>query len=482
MTKLKDGEGSTGGFDIGWMCSYLDPDHHALRLHRAQHLPVAVQPDLPVDAAWIKICIPIPNRSGGHMRPDPHRREAATCRRSPSAGRCCPCRTRTDGSPVPTRRPRSPDDRVDPAHRARRAADAPAFGAGLERDACTSRTTLTTRARMQDAIAAASEPLRAAHHRSTASMSMPARDPRELLVTIAYRCALTGDAGQIQARVPRGSRLMPIRPPALDDRSFDDLVADLVRRIPAHTPEWTNPREGDPGRTLIDLFAWLGDTILYRANLIPERQRLAFLRLLGAGDAPRRAGARPRAGVDRRRSAPRAAPADAASRRDRQARAVRDAERDHRACRSRAAATSSASRRSRGDGRSSTCCPTCGSLRRRRQPAAMSRRRVFVDGAASPGRDVSPTAATTACGSRCSRGKPGCAAIAACAKSSAADQQPTARAQRRRRARARHPAPFERHRHPRAPIPHVWEICDRAAAAAATTICRSTCSPTARRA
>ena len=79
---------------------------------------------------------------------------------------------------------------------------------------------------------------------------------------------------------------MPITPPALDDRSFDDLVADLVRRIPAHTPEWTNPRIGDPGRTLIELFAWLGDTILYRANLIPERQRLAFLRLLGAGMRP----------------------------------------------------------------------------------------------------------------------------------------------------------------------------------------------------
>ena len=74
---------------------------------------------------------------------------------------------------------------------------------------------------------------------------------------------------------------MPIRPPALDDRRFDDLVAELVARIPAHTPEWTNPRVGDPGRTLIDLFAWLGDALLYRANLIPERQRLAFLRLLG---------------------------------------------------------------------------------------------------------------------------------------------------------------------------------------------------------
>jgi predicted phage baseplate assembly protein len=74
---------------------------------------------------------------------------------------------------------------------------------------------------------------------------------------------------------------MPIRPPSLDDRSFDDLVEELIARIPAHTPEWTDPRPGDPGRTLIDLFAWLGDTLLYRANLIPERQRLAFLRLLG---------------------------------------------------------------------------------------------------------------------------------------------------------------------------------------------------------
>ena len=74
---------------------------------------------------------------------------------------------------------------------------------------------------------------------------------------------------------------MPIMPPALDDRRFDDLVEELLARIPAHTPEWTNPRPGDPGRTLIELFAWLGEALLYRANLVPERQRLAFLRLLG---------------------------------------------------------------------------------------------------------------------------------------------------------------------------------------------------------
>ncbi len=74
---------------------------------------------------------------------------------------------------------------------------------------------------------------------------------------------------------------MPLIPPALDDRSYDDIVQEMLANIPAHTPEWTNPQPGDPGRTLIELFAWLGDTILYRANLIPERQRIAFLKLLG---------------------------------------------------------------------------------------------------------------------------------------------------------------------------------------------------------
>jgi hypothetical protein len=74
---------------------------------------------------------------------------------------------------------------------------------------------------------------------------------------------------------------VPLIPPILDDRSYEDLVQDMLANIPAHTPEWTAPQKGDPGRTLIELFAWLADTILYRANLIPEKQRIAFLRLLG---------------------------------------------------------------------------------------------------------------------------------------------------------------------------------------------------------
>jgi hypothetical protein len=79
---------------------------------------------------------------------------------------------------------------------------------------------------------------------------------------------------------------VPLIPPALDDRAYDDIVQDMLDNIPAHTPEWTNPQPGDPGRTLIELFGWLADTILYRANLIPERQRIAFLHLLGQSMQP----------------------------------------------------------------------------------------------------------------------------------------------------------------------------------------------------
>lgn len=82
---------------------------------------------------------------------------------------------------------------------------------------------------------------------------------------------------------------MPITPPRLDDRNYRDLVDELLARVPAHTPEWMPAQVGDPGRTLLELFAWLADTVLYRANLVPERQRLAFLQLLGMPLRPARA-------------------------------------------------------------------------------------------------------------------------------------------------------------------------------------------------
>lgn len=73
---------------------------------------------------------------------------------------------------------------------------------------------------------------------------------------------------------------MPLPTPILDDRSWQQLRDELVRRIPVYTPEWTDHNPSDPGITLLELFAFLGENLLFRFNQIPEATRLAFLRLL----------------------------------------------------------------------------------------------------------------------------------------------------------------------------------------------------------
>jgi len=74
---------------------------------------------------------------------------------------------------------------------------------------------------------------------------------------------------------------MPIPQPNLDDRTFTDLVAELRSLIPGHCPEWTDHNTSDPGITLVELFAFVAETLLYRANRIPEASRRRFLELLG---------------------------------------------------------------------------------------------------------------------------------------------------------------------------------------------------------
>lgn len=74
---------------------------------------------------------------------------------------------------------------------------------------------------------------------------------------------------------------MPLIVPKIDDRDYPRILSEAMARIPVHTPEWTNFNDADPGVTLLQLFAFMTDSLLYRANLIPERNRLKFLELLG---------------------------------------------------------------------------------------------------------------------------------------------------------------------------------------------------------
>ncbi len=79
---------------------------------------------------------------------------------------------------------------------------------------------------------------------------------------------------------------MPLQIPTLDDRRYQQLLDEALARIPVYTPEWTNFNKSDPGVTVIEIFAFLTENLLYRSNQIPERNRKKFLQLLGIGLQP----------------------------------------------------------------------------------------------------------------------------------------------------------------------------------------------------
>jgi len=72
----------------------------------------------------------------------------------------------------------------------------------------------------------------------------------------------------------------------LDDRTFDDIVAEAIRLIPRYCPEWTNHNPTDPGITLVELFAWMTEMVLYRLNQVPEKVYLSLLELMGLSLTP----------------------------------------------------------------------------------------------------------------------------------------------------------------------------------------------------
>lgn len=74
---------------------------------------------------------------------------------------------------------------------------------------------------------------------------------------------------------------MSLPSPNLDDRSFQSLVDDAKRMIGLRCPEWTDHNVSDPGVTLIELFAFLSETMLYRMNQVPEKNHIRFLDMLG---------------------------------------------------------------------------------------------------------------------------------------------------------------------------------------------------------
>ena len=81
---------------------------------------------------------------------------------------------------------------------------------------------------------------------------------------------------------------MPIQPPNLDDRSYEDIVAEARALIPQYCPEWTNLNDADPGMTLVQLFAWMTEMTIYRLNRVPDKTYIHFLNFIGEDRKPAR--------------------------------------------------------------------------------------------------------------------------------------------------------------------------------------------------
>jgi Baseplate J-like protein len=68
--------------------------------------------------------------------------------------------------------------------------------------------------------------------------------------------------------------------PNLDDRTYDDLIAEAISLIPSEYPEWTDHNPSDSGIILLELLSWLTEMVFYRVNRIPNKNYRAFLKLL----------------------------------------------------------------------------------------------------------------------------------------------------------------------------------------------------------
>ena len=80
---------------------------------------------------------------------------------------------------------------------------------------------------------------------------------------------------------------MTLPSPNLDDLRFQrDLVDEARKRIINYCPEWTEYNLSDPGITLIELFAWMTELMIYRLNRVPDKNYIKFLEMLGLQQKP----------------------------------------------------------------------------------------------------------------------------------------------------------------------------------------------------
>jgi predicted phage baseplate assembly protein len=79
---------------------------------------------------------------------------------------------------------------------------------------------------------------------------------------------------------------VPLPVPPLPTRTWSELVDESLSLVPRSAPGWTDHNVHDPGITLLELYAWLTEGVLFRADRVTPPMRRAFLRLLGTVPSP----------------------------------------------------------------------------------------------------------------------------------------------------------------------------------------------------
>lgn len=69
--------------------------------------------------------------------------------------------------------------------------------------------------------------------------------------------------------------------PDFFDRRFDDLLEAGRSRLPSLAPRWTDYNAHDPGITLMELLAWVGEAQLYALARMRRDERVGYAALLG---------------------------------------------------------------------------------------------------------------------------------------------------------------------------------------------------------
>lgn len=86
---------------------------------------------------------------------------------------------------------------------------------------------------------------------------------------------------------------MGIDVPTLDDQTYEDLLEQAKKLIPAYEAEWTDFNPHDPGITILEVLAWVTETHSYQLDQVTDAHREKYLRLLGHERRPQTAASAP---------------------------------------------------------------------------------------------------------------------------------------------------------------------------------------------